>query len=197
MGNLSITKKVLILLGVCAAVFIFLNFDYFWANVNFFIRPPQSTPISISVTHSKIQPNILIIDSLDIRAPLQYPTTTGETASQAALNNGVAHYPGTANPGQVGNCYIFGHSSNYIWIKNPYKTIFATLPSIKIGADVIVSDPQGAAYAYQVTASYMVAANDTKVLSQQTGGQKILTLQTSYPVGTALARWIVVARLQE
>jgi len=194
MDKLSRTKKIFILIGICAAVFVILDFGYLWANVNFFLHRPPSTPsVSVPVANLKIQPNLLIIDSLGIQVPIQYATATNETAFQAALINGVVHYPGTANPGQPGNCYIFGHSSDFIWSKGHYKNIFAVLPQIKKGSDIVISDQQGNKFNYIVIASHEVAANDVSVLSQQNYQKKLLTLQTSYPVGTALARWVVVA----
>ena len=33
------------------------------------------------------------------------------------LENGVVKYPGSADPGEKGNSFIFGHSSNYPWAK--------------------------------------------------------------------------------
>jgi LPXTG-site transpeptidase (sortase) family protein len=197
MEKLSKIKKLLILLGVFVAVFVILDFGYFWANVKFFLYRPSSTlSVSVPVANLKIQPNLLIIDSLGLQAPIQYPTTTGETAFQAALINGVVHYPGTANPGELGNCYIFGHSSDYIWSKGHYKNVFAVLPQIKKSSDIVISDQQGNEFNYTVIASHEVATNDVSVLSQQNYQKKLLTLQTSYPVGTALARWIVVAEIK-
>ncbi len=33
------------------------------------------------------------------------------------LENGIVKYPGSADPGQDGNSFIFGHSSNFPWAK--------------------------------------------------------------------------------
>jgi sortase A len=197
MEKLSKIKKILILLGVCVAVFIFLDFGYLWANVKFFLYRPSSTPfVNVPVANLKIQPNLLIIGSLGLEVPIQYPTIAGEAAFQAALLDGVAHYPGTANPGELGNCYIFGHSSDFIWSKGNYKNIFAVLPQIQNGAQIFVSDQQGNEFNYTVIASHEVAADNLQVLSQQNYQKKLLTLQTSYPVGTALARWVVLAEIK-
>jgi HemK-like putative methylase len=71
---------------------------------------------------------MLSIPSLSIEAPIQFIDKADEKTFQAALKNGVVHYPGTALAGEFGNMYIFGHSSDYIWSKGHYKTIFAVLP---------------------------------------------------------------------
>lgn len=201
MENLSLQKKILILAGIIAAIFLILNFNYFWVNIKFsFSRPPQRSIPQVqsasSSTPEVFEPNMLNVPSLGIIAPVVYIAEQGETAYQAALINGVVHFPGTANPGQLGNCYIFGHSSDFIWSKGHYKTVFALLPRIQKGAEIEITDPKGQKFIYTVTDSRKVASSDLSVLDQQGNKKKFLTLQTSYPVGTALARWVVIGELK-
>lgn len=144
---------------------------------------------------SRYEPNIVYIESLNIQVPLQFAKEANEKSYQEALLTGVAHHPDTALPGKFGNVFIFGHSSDYKWSKGKYKTIFATLPKIKIGAEIIVTDSQGIGYKYKVIQSLEVEATDISWLSQNNYQQKLLTLQTSYPVGTAKRRWIVRAEM--
>jgi hypothetical protein len=33
------------------------------------------------------------------------------------LENGIIRYPGSAKPGENGTSFIFGHSSNFPWVK--------------------------------------------------------------------------------
>ena len=126
-----------------------------------------------------------------------YVYAATEKEFQAGLIDGVVHYPGTALPGEFGNCYIFGHSSDYIWSKGKYKTIFATLPKMQLGETILVSGPENTEFIYTVIDSKKVSAKDVSVLSQQGYSRKLLTLQASYPVGTALARWVVVAEMKQ
>jgi LPXTG-site transpeptidase (sortase) family protein len=147
-------------------------------------RPPEMSPFTVEV------------DSLNIRVPIVYVYGITEKDFQAGLINGVVLYPGTALPGSFGNPYIFGHSSDYIWSNGHYKTIFAPLPKIALGAEIIVTGNKGEKFIYKVISSKKVAANDTSVLSQQGYTKKLITLQTSYPVGTALARWVVVGEMK-
>ena len=142
---------------------------------------------------SNYEPNMVYIESMNIKVPLQFAKEANEKSYQEALLTGVAHHPNTAMPGQVGNVFIFGHSSDYKWSKGKYKTIFATLPKIQQGAEIIVTNSQGAGYKYIVTDSLEVEATDVRWLDQGNYQQKLLTLQTSYPVGTAKRRWIVRA----
>lgn len=136
------------------------------------------------------------VPSIGIKVPLVYVEQVDEQVFQQALEHGVVRYPGTADPGSVGNIFIFGHSSDYRYRAGSYKRVFAPLPKVVKGDEVIVTDSAGVKFTYIVTSSAVVAANDTQYLSQSTGGKKQLTLQTSYPVGTALKRYLVFAELK-
>ena len=189
-------QKIAIVGAVLLGVIVLLNFGYLWANIKFVFFKPSAQTQNVAQNpgaKNKIEPNTLIIDSLGIKAPVIYPDERSEAAFQEALKGGVAHYPETALPGEKGNCYIFGHSSDYLFSKGHYKNIFAVLPKIEIGAEIVISGPDGSEFIYTVTESRRVAANDLSVLDQQNYQRKLLTLQTSYPLGTALARWVVVA----
>ncbi len=193
-------NKVWIFFGILLLAFAVLNFGYFSANLRLLLRGRQAATHSSSNTEGPAnakpaRADYLEIPSLGISAPVIYAAEKNEAAYQKALKQGVVHFPQTALPGQEGNCYIFGHSSDYIWSRGNYKSIFATLPSIKKGEEILISDSQGAEYSYTVIDTAVVAANDLSVLNQDTKGKRILTLQTSYPVGTALKRFIVRAEM--
>ena len=142
------------------------------------------------------QPDRLAIPSLGLAVPLVYVDTTDEVTFQHGLENGVVHYPGTAIPGERGNAYFFGHSSDYAFKAGHYKTVFAILPRIEVGAKVYITDRTGQQFVYTVTEKKIVEAKDVSVLGQPSSKQKILTLQTSWPLGTALKRYVVVGELE-
>lgn len=149
-------------------------------------------------TESKVKVSgTLSIPSLKISAPVVYVTERSEKVFQLGLQQGVVQYPGTALPGQLGNMYIFGHSSDYRWSKGSYKTVFAKLPNIKIGSEIIITDGSGKAYKYKAISTVIALPTETKYLSQYKYERRLLTVQTSYPVGTALKRFLVQAELVE
>jgi len=150
---------------------------------------------TVSATALKGEPNTLTIPALQITAPIVYITEATEPVFQKALQSGVVHYPGTAKPGEGGNCYIFGHSSDYIWSRGNFKTVLALLPQIEIGDEVVVSNTSGEQFTYTVTKSFVASPKDVQLLDQGDRTKKILTVQTSYPLGTALKRWIVVGEI--
>ncbi|MFH0905174.1 MAG: sortase [bacterium] len=142
------------------------------------------------------QADRLAIPSLGLNAPLVYIEQKDEPTFQKALENGVVHYPGTALPGELGNAYYFGHSSDYVFKPGSYKTVFATLPKMKVGDEVYITDSVGKQFVYAVVETKVVEPDDISVLSQGEAKEKKLTLQASYPLGTALKRYLVVARLK-
>lgn len=110
---------------------------------------------------------------------------------QAALLKGIVHYPGTVNPGEIGNTFFTGHSSNYVWVKGDYNNVFALLNEMVVG-DKVTTYWEGQKYIYQVYDIKTVAPTETWVL-QQSGNEypSIMTLMTCTPVGTSLNRLII------
>ena len=106
----------------------------------------------------------------------------------------MVHYPGTALPGDKGNVFITGHSSNVFWEKSDYNTVFALLPKIEEGDDIFVSYDQ-VDYHYRVISKKEVTPKEVGILEQ--GDDKIMTLMTCTPVGTVLRRLVVTAELIE
>ena len=117
-----------------------------------------------------------------------------EDQIRSTLLQGIVHYPGTANPGQKGNFFVTGHSSNVFWEASQYNTIFALLPRIEVGADVFVTYEQ-TQYHYRVTETKEVGPKDVSILEQ--GDDHHMTLMTCTPVGTTLKRFVVTAELDE
>ena len=181
-------------------LFVILNFPFVWQNIKYtFITPKtvSNEDLKSNIPTAKIEPNTLIIDSLGLKLPIVQTEEKTEDAYQEALRHGVVHYPDTANPGEFGNAYIFGHSSDYAWAKGDYKTAFALLPRIERGAQIVASDWNGNPFKYKVVNTFVVNPEDLWVLDQQGYKKRLLTLQTSYPLGTALRRFIVAAEMEE
>ena len=123
----------------------------------------------------------LIIERIGVRAPIIDPFGNTECDFQKALALGVVKYPGAK--------YLFAHSSDYAWKPGTYKKVFARLPEL-VPEDMISVGGQS----YSVLWTAIVEANDTSVLHLGEADFDSLTLQTSYPVGTASQRFIVYAR---
>lgn len=111
------------------------------------------------------------------------------------LEKGIVRYPGTAKPGEKGNSFIFGHSSNYPWMKGEYNSVFALLDELSFGDEVIVYFNQKK-YTYIIKEKKVVKPGNVKILDRDPE-KKELSLMTCWPIGTTLNRLIVFAELQE
>ena len=179
-----------------ALIWVVLNFSYFKKNLQYqFGRHPVVAPDKVA--EEKMDPDQVSIPALGIVAPVVYVDEQSENTFQEALKSGVVHFPDTASPGQSGNVYLFGHSSDNPWAQGEYKTVFALLPQIEIGTEILISDSEGNTYVYKAIETKVIDSDDLSVLDQGARDRKLLTLQTSYPVGTALRRFVVVAELKD
>lgn len=137
---------------------------------------------------------VLEVPSIQVRVPVIYSTSSKESGIQTELQSGVVLLAGTAKPGEVGNAYIVGHSSNYKNATGDYNEVFKNLPNVRVGDKIYVS-VAGEKFTYEIYETRVVQPTELWVQSQDTSGGKILTLQTSYPVGTADSRFVAIARL--
>jgi LPXTG-site transpeptidase (sortase) family protein len=142
----------------------------------------------------------LVIPRLGLNVPIVTPRldallaqdwTILEQDIQTALEDGVVHYPGTAEPGQAGNFFVTGHSSYYAWAEGDYKSVFARLSELQPGDEYWVYYG-GDEHRYRVVESLEVKPTEVHVLDQPTD-QRQSTLMTCSPVGTTLRRRIVRA----
>ena len=133
----------------------------------------------------------LIVDKLAIRAPIVADVDgNNKTAYNKALLKGVAHYKGTAKPGEGGNIFVFGHSSTAIG-QGDYAKAFASLNDLEKGDEAIVYYRQEE-LRYSVASKKIVASDDMSVLEPTKKEQ--LTLMTCWPIGSNFKRLTVVLK---
>ena len=111
------------------------------------------------------------------------------------FDKNLAHFPGTALPGETGNSFITGHSvlPQLADPKN-YRAIFTRLSDLEIGDDIIVGI-EDKTYHYIVQYSKIVDPHDTSVLLPISPTGRNLTLMSCVPPGTNLKRIVVIASL--
>ena len=160
----------------------------------YLLMRPKIQTASVQPPAPSLAARTIYIPKINLSAPLVYPNSNKETKIQLALQSGVAHYFGTAGPGEYGNAVFVGHSSDYPWRKGKYKTVFALLPRLTAGDKIYISDDSDT-FAYKVIKTKIVKRDDFTIFHQAGYKLKLLTLQTSYPLGTALKRFIVVAEM--
>ncbi|HRI35507.1 MAG TPA: class E sortase [bacterium] len=139
----------------------------------------------------RIGKNIPIVD-IDANSGVDFNNL--ENIFMKELERGVVRYPGTAQPGQTGNAFIFGHSSNYPWLPGEYNQVFAMLDKLVFGDEIIVYYHQKK-YVYVVREKQVVKPGNVKSLERDDTKAE-LSLMTCWPLGTSLNRLLVFAELQ-
>lgn len=152
----------------------------------------EITPYENRLIIPKIGKNIPLVD---IMPSANFDFDHMENIFMQELEKGVVRYPGSALPGEQGNSFIFGHSSNYPWMKGNYNDIFALLDDLEYGDEIIVYYNQKK-FVYVIREKKVVAPGDVKALDRDPA-TKELSLMTCWPVGTTLKRMLVFAELQK
>jgi len=135
--------------------------------------------------------NSIIISKLNLKAPLVFASGTTQEELNAALNQGVIFYPGSALPGANGEVFLTGHSSTYPWNKTPYGRVFTLLDRLE--KDDVVS----LVYEHQQF-DYRILSKEVLKPEQVTMSQSsapTITLYTCWPIGTSLKRLVLRGEL--
>ncbi len=184
----------LIIFGLTFAAVIFypvivveLTYLFHHNNVLVVTNPPL-IPVDkdFGIVIPKIEANSRIIANIDPYNSRQY---------QVALTKGVAQAKGTVYPGQVGNIFLFSHSSANFYEASLYNSVFYLLSKLDKG-DEIDLYYKGQKFAYNVLEKKTVKADSVQYLTAKTN-KKTVTLMTCWPPGTTYERLIILAELQK
>ena len=104
-----------------------------------------------------------------------------EGVTLSTLNHGPGHWPGTAEPGQVGNMVIAGHRVSH---DHPFEDIDQLAP----GDEVIVNNTVGR-FVYQVTSTEIVTPDSLWIIDQT--ADRTATLFACHPKGSTRQRIVV------
>jgi len=94
-------------------------------------------------------------------------------------------------PGQKGDNFIFGHSTDFAWNIATWNALFYNLKDLEKG-DKIYVFYEGKPYVYQVTGKGVYEPEDVSFLNPNADKER-LVLQTCFPPGTVLKRLVVFA----
>jgi Sortase domain len=110
-------------------------------------------------------------------------TFTDDSAStpiQQKLKKGVILEPMAPQPGETGNSYISGHTSNYSYVDSQWNTAFKPLESkTKVGEKFYVYDCEGRKLSFKVVEAKEIKAEDTDEAWKDYPDKRIVTLQGS------------------
>jgi len=208
----SIIWKIVSFAGVVCAIYFAINFYGFKDKISYWYKndfkaepaidkaePAVSQLVSVIVKKQEpvkreIQPempeNSIKIPAINVEAPIGWRVNNLPKEVSQGLSKGVIQVNGTALPGEKGNVYITGHSSNYVWVRQKYNSIFSNISKLVVG-DMIYVKFGKEVYVYKVYDQKIVAANDLSILDPTSESR--LTLATCWPLGTSLKRMVVLA----
>ncbi len=153
------------------------------------IKKDEATDPTKAITSGEVAESKITIDSINVDAPIVWNATAQNVQDQ--LNKGVVHIVGSAIPGDLGNIFLTGHSSDLWWTPGQYKTVFALLDKLE-GNDEIKISYDGDLFRYKVYNKEVINREDVGRFTA-TDKAESLTIMTCYPIGTNWRRLIVQA----
>jgi sortase A len=106
--------------------------------------------------------------------------------AQSVINSGVAHWVGTAGPGESGNVVLAGH-------RTTYTRPFYDLDRLEEGDLIYMTDGTGREVMYRVSDTFIVTPEDIWITYEQ--GTPMLTMFACHPKGSKRFRIVVQAEL--
>lgn len=145
--------------------------------------------------------NVLLYDKYKIRAPIIYTTFEDlfekredgtfnfsrpldadsiDSPVQRKLERGIVHLAYTPQPGELGNSYIVGHSSNYSWVNSPFNRVFAPIEEqSQPGETFVIFDRHGRELKFRVFETLKIRAGESDIAFKPFPDRRVVTLQTS------------------
>jgi len=221
--NITFSNTLLILAVSIAIFFLIIPTIGSWtyiANSLTFIKPFEGTVLSYVYTGMDNGFYFAELENQDWKANKRERETNEETFEISIPKLGIygaqvqidspnlnptemlGHYKGTALPGEVGNSFVYGHSS-IPFLYNPlnYKTIFTTLAQGKLSkGDRIIVQMEDKVFNYIVKMQKELLPKEVdpyKVYYPSLYNKSTLTLMTCSPPGTTdKYRYLVISELE-
>jgi sortase A len=114
--------------------------------------------------------------------------TMFEGVTDATLDLGPGHWPGTALPGQLGNVVVAGHRVSE-------HAVFRYVDQLVPGDEIVISNVFGGSATYVVTGTEVVDPTAVWIIDQQRA--HTATLFACHPPGSTAERIVVHATLKE
>ena len=140
---------------------------------------PRTNPIEPPVNPRAATPIVKIGEIQIPKIGLVHPVFEGVTLT--VIDHGPGHWPGSANPGQLGNAVFAGHRVTH---SHPFRRINELVPG-----DEIIFKMQNGTFVYQMTKSQIVTPKDVHIVNPTQDAT--LTLFACHPPGSARQRYVV------
>ncbi len=156
---------------------------------------PQVAQTTVSTPVQTAVPVSAKIDTFNLSVPALGIQNAEVSSSDYDLDKHLVDYYGPGNPLMPGTSVIYGHSTIPQWFDpHNYKAIFATLHTISVGDDIILT-VLGQNYTYKIFSITITSPDDVNIFTQSYDNSYV-TLVTCTPPGTTWRRLIVRAVLQ-
>ncbi len=150
-------------------------------------HPPPPPPLPVPAPLPDPSAPRQLVDIGRIQIPKTgLDQTVREGVEQVVIDNGPAHWPGTAAFGAWGNVVLAGHRSSHT---EPFRRN----AELAAGDEILLTDPTGV-YHYSVTSVEVLPATALWIVDQHPG--RSLTIFTCHPIGSSAQRLVVHADLQ-
>jgi sortase A len=154
------------------------------------INSSEKSSVSVSkssnpTTKIKYKPELFCLitfPTIDNRKVVVVNGTTNKD-----LRGSAGHAKSSVNPGEIGNCLIFGHRDG----------VFRGFGKLKVG-DKIIINTKKEKFEYTIIRMQVLSPKDMAI-HKNSDNQKILTLVTCYPfnyIGAAPFRYVVKAQIK-
>lgn len=152
----------------------------------------EITPYENRIVIPKLGKNVPLVDIKNQKVDSEHEL---ENIFMKELENWVVRYPGSAVPGENGNAFIFGHSSNFPWMQWDYNDVFSNLNFLESGDEIIIYYGQKK-FIYKIKEKKVIKPGDVSVL-KRSPEKKELSIMTCWPIGTTLNRLVVIGEIVE
>lgn len=188
---IRVFSNLFLILFFSSLVFAVINLPAYLLIYRFKTNPQSVSQAAIpkEIEVNQLGDNSLIIPKIGVKTPINWDTRPGDV--MAVLGEKIAHLAGSGKPGEGENVFITGHSSNYWWREGSINTVFALLPELQEGDEILVTS-NGKIFRYKVSEKLEVSPKKTGDYFISSSEQ--LTLMTCVPVGTNLRRLLVIAK---
>ena len=140
---------------------------------------PVSQPIAPPANPRAKEPIVKIGEIHIPKIGLVHPVYEGVTLT--VIDHGPGHWPGSANPGQLGNSVFAGHRVTH---SHPFRRIHELAP----GDDIVFKMANGT-FTYKMTKSSIVTPKDVHIVNPTKDAT--VTLFACHPPGSARQRYVV------
>ena len=140
---------------------------------------PRTRPVDPPADPHAVVPIVQIGEIQIPKIGLVHPIYEGVTLT--VIDHGPGHWPGSANPGQLGNAVFAGHRVTH---SHPFRRINELVPG-----DAIIFKMATGTFTYKMTSYEVVTPKDVHIVNPTSDAT--VTLFACHPPGSATHRYVV------